>query len=114
MKTVLQHLEDYFDESNECQLTPRIVCNDGFNISVQGGNRFNYCDPRERIKLFWLVELGFPSEPIPELKEYKDGKEYEDMETVFGYVPIEKVEALIQRHGGINEAKSIGKKEGVK
>lgn len=113
MKTVLQHLEDHFDESNEYQLTPRIVCNDGFSISVQGGNRFNYCDPRERIKLFWLVELGFPSEQIPELSDYaEDGKDH--TQTVFGYVPIDKVEALIQKHGGINEAKSVDKKEGVK
>ena len=53
---------------------PRLYCNDGYSISVQASS-FHYCRPRE------------------------DDSDY--TKTVYGYVPIEIIEELINKHGGI-------------
>ena len=46
------------------------------------------------------VELGFPSVEDELINEYaEDCMNY--TETVYGYVPIEIVEKLIEKHGGI-------------
>jgi len=77
----------------------RIECNDGFSLSVQASS-FHYCTPRSWGVRYAQVEVGFPSAPVPEFSEYKDGNE-EDSESVFGYVPVEIVEDVIRQHGGI-------------
>ena len=45
------------------------------------------------------VELGFPSIEDELINEYAEDEPY--TETVYGYVPIEIVEELINKHGGI-------------
>jgi len=78
----------------------RIVCKDGFNISVQGGTSGHYCTPRKMCNEYDRVELGFPSEADDLISGYAEDKE--DLTgTVYGYVPIEIVEELIKKHGGI-------------
>lgn len=100
----------------------RITCADEFNVSVIAGGGA-YCSPRPA--LCWggscpqgpdilasvgceypgpytHVEVGFPSErPEP----WSTWEQYaEDMgaptETVYSYVPVELVRALIESHGG--------------
>ena len=83
------------------QATKRIVCNDGFSISVQANN-YTYCTPREdEAWPYSKVELGFPSAFDELIDEYAhcDGT----LETVYGYVPIDIVNELIEKHGGIKE-----------
>ena len=84
---------------------PRITCKDGFTISVQAHSG-SYCkrnDSGTPIK----VECGFPSTTpkTVELREYAEGFGYDDdldyTETVYGYVPVEVVEAELAAHGGI-------------
>jgi hypothetical protein len=78
-----------------------ITCADGFQVSAQASSS-HYCSPRvNRIDYYMTVELGFPSEFMGvEFNEF-----CEDItaptETVYGYVPIELVEDLIERHGGL-------------
>ena len=90
---------------------PRIVCVDGFSISVQA-RESSYCTPRcdNPGKPYTHVECGYPSStPItPELKYYAEalgvsGSECDFTETVYGYVPVEIVKAELQEHGGIVE-----------
>lgn len=100
--TVKEYLEKTFNPNDEYERRKRIICNDGFSVSVQGGNQFNYCEPRRHCNMYFEVELGFPSETIPELDKYADDPD-NHKETVFGYVPIEEVEELIAKHGGIKE-----------
>lgn len=84
------------------EVRPCIYCNDGFSVSVQA-SQFAYCDPRvDDADFYSSVELGYPSEPIPELLEYRDGDE-PDVNNVFGYVPVQKVDELLACHGGIKE-----------
>lgn len=81
---------------------PAIVCMDGFHISVQA-SEFSYCDPRVTDDIeYFQFECGFPSEPVPELREWKDGGDGEDdTQCVYGYVPVEVIVGLVAKHGGI-------------
>lgn len=81
---------------------PAIECSDGFHISVQA-HYGAYSKPRENDAVpYYQVECGFPSGPVPELAQWKDGSaEDDDTQCVYGYVPIAAVEKLIEAHGGI-------------
>lgn len=90
-----------YDGSVEIQeKRPRLCCNDGFSISVQA-SEFHYCHPRlNGVQDYESVELGYPSVEDELINEYaEDCMDY--TETVYGYVPIEIVEKLIEKHGGI-------------
>ena len=74
---------------------------DGFNISIQA-NEYAYCTPRKTSAWpYERVELGFPSE-IDELIE-PFAESPGTTETVYGYVPIDIVNELAEKHGGIKE-----------
>jgi hypothetical protein len=89
---LLKHRKDLF--------APRIQCNDGFSMSVQGSH-FHYCSPREDNGFpYRSVEIGFPSGRLPEAHEYAEDKK-RHTKTVFGYVPVRIVNEIIRKHGGI-------------
>jgi len=86
---------------------PRITCKDGFNISVQGSS-YNYATPREDNPPngYTHVECGYPSsKPVTsallKFAELFSTNDY--TETVYGYVPVEVVEAELDAHGGVVE-----------
>ena len=86
---------------------PRIVCRDGFSISVQADD-FAYCEPRQDVGPYTQVECGYPSStPISQrLKEFAELFGTDDYtETVYGYVPVEIVQEELDLHGGIIEGK---------
>jgi len=100
--TVKEYLESTFTKDDEYNIRKRIVCKDGYNISVQGGNRFCYCQPRELCNYYDKVELGYPSEPDELINKYAEGNGISAFtQTVYPYVDIEIVEELIKKHGGI-------------
>ena len=81
---------------------PRITCVDGFNISVQAHS--GAYSQRNTEGDLLTVECGYPSTTpkTAELRNYAecfDGTDY--TETVYGYVPIEVVQAELDAHGGI-------------
>ena len=91
------------------QYNPRITCADGFNISVQGSS-YSYAKPREDNPPngYTHVECGFPSskpttQALLEYAECFGDSGY--TETVYGYVPVEAVEAELEAHGGIISGK---------
>lgn len=92
-----------FKPQHRYPLLPRVVCADGFTISVQCG-KGNYCSPREdHATHYSSFELGYPSD-LDEvtnslLKSYAEAENTVD--TVFGYVPEEVVDQLLDAHGGI-------------
>ena len=81
---------------------PQIECNDGFHISVQA-SEFAYCMPRVTADVEYdKFECGYPSAAVPELAEWKDGDvDTDDTDTVYGYVPVAVIVALVEKHGGI-------------
>ena len=91
------------------EYNPRITCVDGFNISVQGSS-FNYATPREDNPPngYTHVECGFPSTTpkTVELRNYAECFGDSDYtSTVYGYVPVEVVQAELDAHGGIVSGK---------
>ena len=84
---------------------PRITCADGFTISVQGSS-YSYATPREDNPPngYTHVECGFPSTTpkTDRLRAYAELCGTQDYtETVYGYVPVEIVQAELDAHGGI-------------
>jgi hypothetical protein len=77
-----------------------MVCADGFSVFVQA-HHGAYCYPRSNEGPWTQFELGYPSRPMPEMGEWIDGADINDTQTVWGFVPIEQVSALIVRHGGL-------------
>lgn len=79
-------------------LAKRIVCKDGFSLSVQATHGA-YCSPRQNIGPWHEVEVGFPSAEPELIMEYAEEPD-KPTNTVYAYVPIELVEELIELHGG--------------
>ena len=82
-------------------LAKRIVCADGFSLSVQATHGA-YCSPRQNLGPWYEVEVGFPSVTPDLIISYAEQEE-RPTETVYAYVPIELVEQLIEQHGGPND-----------
>ena len=79
---------------------PRIVCADGFSLSAQA-SKYHYCTPRETGESYYThVEVGFPSAVEDVLLQYADDST-NPTETVYGWVPVEVVEAIVDEHGGV-------------
>ena len=80
-----------------------IICQDGFQASVQASN-FHYCKPqKDNLKEYKSVEIGFPTEYMgDEFIKYCDDIE-DPTNTIYSYVPVALVEALVERHGGLKE-----------
>ena len=80
-------------------LMPPLVCRDGFNVSVQA-SATHYCQPRADSGPYTHVEVGYPSAPSDLLAGYAED-ETAPTDTVYGYVPLAVVEALLASHGGV-------------
>ena len=72
----------------------------GFGVSIQA-KRTNYCTPRNDSGPYTAVELGFPTSPEPLIIGFAEDVD-NPTETVYGYVPVGLVKALIIKHGGID------------
>lgn len=87
---------------NKMNRYPRLVCADGFEMSVQA-NQGAYCTPRQNnAKKYKEVEVGFPSIEEPMLMEYVES-EGKPTDTVYPYVPVGVVTNVIAKHGGMVE-----------
>lgn len=122
------------------EVRPRIVCNDGYSVSVQASEHA-YCEPRytqwqsedrwhvingnyyssskiprnfrtDHFTPYESVELGYPSEADELIYEYAEGNDYTG--TVYGYVPVKIVEQLIEKHGGFKGVDESNVKGGTK
>ncbi len=82
-------------------IRPRLVCKDGFQMSVQASEG-HYCEPRENfLNHYDSVEIGYPSEEELLLLDYAEDPD-ELTDTVYGYVPTELVDKVLEKHGGID------------
>jgi len=80
----------------------RIVCKDGFSVSVQASET-SYCAPRyDNQSKYTSVELGFPSDYDELIIEWAEDKD-RPSDTVYGWVPASVVNMLIAKHGGLVE-----------
>ena len=81
----------------------RAIMADGYNVSIQAAYG-DYCEPRlTKTSGYTQVELGYPSDEDELINSYaEDPDDY--TATVYGYVPVEVVNELIKKHGGIRYA----------
>ena len=81
-------------------LNEKVVCKDGFSMSVQA-NEMAYCTPKIwDAEKYWSVEVGFPSSEEPLLAEWAEDKD-NPTDTVYGYVPARTVELVCIKHQGV-------------
>ena len=75
-------------------------------MSVQAGEQL-YSSPRSYTKEdYEEAEVGFPSEHEPLIDEYVERYSEEDLDftqRVYPYVPCDVIDAVILKHGGIDE-----------
>lgn len=74
----------------------KVRCKDGFEISVQA-SIWHYCIPRATLRngnKYKKLELGYANMREELLEEYKEG-------AVYPYVPVEVVNKVLEKHGGI-------------
>ncbi|MCK9445633.1 hypothetical protein M0Q50_01930 [bacterium] len=83
----------YYEKNSMYHTRERIVCIDGFSMSVQG-NVGSYSSPRTYTNKYECMEIGFTS-----VHEELLGEEEED---VYGYVEFDIIEKIVEKHGGIN------------
>lgn len=93
-------IKTYKPANHGFMLRPELVLNDGFKMSVQASSG-HYCSPRQNQKVYSSVEIGFPSEEEMLIFEYAENKNGLT-QTVYGWVPCEVVDEVIEKHGGIN------------
>ena len=82
-------------------LRPIAVCADGFNLSIQASS-MHYCIPNEDLSdgNYSKVELSYLSEEVEGFLPFAEDDEA-PLATVYGYVPVETVDAFLAKHGGI-------------
>ena len=69
-------------------------------MSVQA-NETAYCEPRiNDAEKYTAVEIGYPSMPETLLMEWAEDKK-RPTDTVYGWVPSERVSLVCIKHGGI-------------
>ena len=83
--------------------TPHVICNDGFEMSVQAGQS-HYSTPRDVVDSYEDAEIGFPSAEESLIARYAENEE-NLCDTVYGYVPCSIIDKVIEKHGGIDESK---------
>ena len=86
--------------TNKTTLNEKIVCSDGFTMSVQA-NQYSYCEPRYTgAEQYETVEVGYPSQREELLMEYAETTA-DPTDAVYAYVPAALVYAVIVKHGGM-------------
>ena len=81
--------------------SPHIKCADGFTMSVQASS-LHYSSPRNDVGPWDEVEVGKISQIEPILWQYAE-ENGNWLETVYPFVPIKVVVAVIEAHGGFQE-----------
>ena len=110
---VQEFLNETYKVMGEYQMTrPKIICNDGFEMSVQAGYLL-YSMPREGGKIdYFTVEVGYPSENEELFRSFEFAEDKENYtNTVYPYVDIEIVDKVIEKHNGINIEETFKDKE---
>lgn len=99
----LTRQEKYKDVSREfsrLETRPRVICADGFEISIQASSS-HYCEPRDNYaEKYESVELGLPNGKEDLIMDYSEDPDY-PTGTVYAYVPVEVVDKMLEKHGGI-------------
>ena len=95
-------IANYINAFSNFSQTPTLVCEDGFSVSVQV-SQGHYCQPRQDMadaRDYNSMELGFPNKADDLLTPYAENPNA-PTETVYGYVPVNVINEIIAKHGGL-------------
>lgn len=111
----MMHNRTYNDKmsyNNTYFFCPRIVCNDGFSISLQM-NHSHYCFSENGYRTLGhtmeTIEFGYPNQDEELLKEYAECPEL--LTKTVGQLPIDVAQQIIDKHGGIDWDKTVSIEE---
>lgn len=87
---------------------PRAKCADGYSVSIQAGSGAGVrCWPNEDTDKFTHVALDLPSCVDEELLPYRYDLDDPD-EIFYFFVPVEIVDKVLEKHGGIVGTETVG------
>ena len=98
----MKDFTEWMNENKKGSHAKRLTLADGVSLSVQA-SEYNYSYPRVTLTDYGdysEVEIGFPSEAIPEIMSYAEDAE-RPTKTVYGYVPDNVIRELIEARGGL-------------
>ena len=98
---------DFGDGGFYLDRAPVTVCADGLTFSMQTSFS-HYCQPRDSDGPWYSVEIGFPSRRVEEFMPFIAGDDSEPTDTVYGYVPLDVVAAVVVAAGGLAAPTSEG------
>lgn len=104
--TISKIYEEEMNYNNTFFTCPRVYAKDGWNVSLQINNG-NYCESENGYRklghTFKKVEFGYPSNLDEELLEFAE----QPTNNTVGSCPIEVLEKIFEKHGGIDWEKTI-------
>lgn len=101
LNKILNGIEPYskvtdFSDYSIIEPLPRIICKDGFSMSVQAGVVY-YSYPKSNYGPYSHLEVGYPSHPEELLYKYKSGN-FNQLDPVYCYVPKSIIMEIIKKH----------------
>ena len=99
MDSVSKYIKENRTDAN--WLSKMMKMKDGFTMSVQASEG-HYCSPRDDTGPWYRFEVGFPSNRDNLLTPYVQRMAFSTLtKSIYPWVPLEVVEAVIKKHGGI-------------
>lgn len=89
---------------DEYVIRPRVVCKDGFELSIQAGNFFYSCPAVTRTDVeYTACEVGCPSVKEELLMPYIESDKDDPTTAVYPYTPVDIIQKVVEKHGGYFE-----------
>jgi len=89
-------------DPGQTRVRPDTRCKDGFTMSVQA-SQHHYISPRKdglSLGIYTELEVGYPTQEETLLMPYCENLN-DPCFTVYGYVPVEVIKAIVAKHGGL-------------
>ena len=86
--------------NSDVHILPRLELGNGHTVSVQASHS-HYCSPRSDQGPYNEVELRFPTFLLNDDIMQRAEEHYKPHDTVYSYVPLDLVIAMIKENGGI-------------
>lgn len=98
---VMFDINDFLSKSENRagRLAKQVACANGLSMSVQASST-HYCQPRKDEGPWEAVEIGFPTWEVLEINKYAESPD-RPTDTVYGWVPVELVNKIVQENGGL-------------
>jgi len=97
--------DKFLEITKGATMRPRIYCRDGFSFSVQAGPG-HYSQPKDTDGPYEQMEVGLPSEGDDLLIPFIEVGSSNPTMSSFPYTPVEVISKLVDKHGGIDVAKT--------